>query len=853
MADEKLTQLTPLDAFATGDLLYVVDDPAGTPVSKKATIEQVQDYVEGAANTFTAKQTIDLSGEQLALGGTNTGVMSFAGSSSGKVTVQAASAAGTYTLTLPTSDGDSGQFLQTDGSGVLSWDDAPVTSPAGSDTQLQFNDAGSFGGDAGLTFDKTSNALTIGAGSLKMTGSSSGTVTIQPAAAAGTYSLTLPTSDGDSGQFLKTDGSGVLSWDAPAVVTPGGSDTQVQFNDGGAFGADGGFTFNKTAKTLTLGGATVTTSSPVLDLSQTWNNGAVTFTGLKFNATDTASAAGSLLMDLQVGGSSRFSVSKTGILTMPAANIAANGDVTARSYVLTGGNVFFTGGPGLVNFFNTAAIGWRNISSLRLGFADTSASATVTITIAAPGVVTWTNHGLSTGSPVIFSTTGALPTGITAGTTYYAVVVDANSFQIATSFANAIAATPTVVTTSGSQSGTHAGRRGAAAQTFGVQDVLSTGSPGLENIDGADFVIRGSRSIGNKPGGSIVFQVAPAGASGTAQNALATALTIDSSLNTTVANNLTAVRLIATGANSSLSTTYFGSKVNIQGIINGISLASDSFYAFHNAAAITGTVDLILARDAANTLAQRNGTNAQTFRVYNTFTDASNYERGKIEWASNVLRIGTENAGTGTARNLAFQVGGTDRLDFGISVAGYWSYPSNTTSKTGFIATNANSSGASSFAAYKNGSLLTNCEFGYWNSTRSPYGAIVSDCGYIYANSANGFVIAQDNGPIVFAVSSGSPVERVRITTAGLVTFGGITSSFPALKRSSASLIVRLADDTANAALESASLKTDAPTGGTSGTWKLGVRVAATTLLDTTQYIEVDIGGTLYKVALVTT
>ena len=75
-----------------------------------------------------------------------------------------------------------------------------------------------------------------------------------------------------------------------------------------------------------------------------------------------------------------------------------------------------------------------------------------------------------------------------------------------------------------------------------------------------------------------------------------------------------------------------------------------------------GASDLFLLRDAANTLAQRNGVNAQTFRLYNTFTDASNYERAKFEWASNVLRIGTEKAGTGTARNLEFQTDGTTRL-----------------------------------------------------------------------------------------------------------------------------------------------------------------------------------------------
>jgi hypothetical protein len=67
----------------------------------------------------------------------------------------------------------------------------------------------------------------------------------------------------------------------------------------------------------------------------------------------------------------------------------------------------------------------------------------------------------------------------------------------------------------------------------------------------------------------------------------------------------------------------------------------------------SATPDLILARDAANILAQRNGTNAQTFRAYNTFTDASNYERGFVRWATNVLEIGTENAGTGSARSVS--------------------------------------------------------------------------------------------------------------------------------------------------------------------------------------------------------
>ena len=62
---------------------------------------------------------------------------------------------------LPTSDGSTNQVMQTDGSGNVSW--ATVsggtgsTSPAGSDTFIQFNDGGSFGANSGLTYDNTFN------------------------------------------------------------------------------------------------------------------------------------------------------------------------------------------------------------------------------------------------------------------------------------------------------------------------------------------------------------------------------------------------------------------------------------------------------------------------------------------------------------------------------------------------------------------------------------------------------------------------------------------------------------------------------------------------------------------------
>lgn len=62
--------------------------------------------------------------------------------------------------------------------------------------------------------------------------------------------------------------------------------------------------------------------------------------------------------------------------------------------------------------------------------------------------------------------------------------------------------------------------------------------------------------------------------------------------------------------------------------------------------------DLYLLRGAANTLEQRNGTNAQVLRIYNTYTDASNYERAVIGFESNVLKVGARAAGTGTVRAI---------------------------------------------------------------------------------------------------------------------------------------------------------------------------------------------------------
>jgi len=69
----------------------------------------------------------------------------------------------------------------------------------------------------------------------------------------GAYSL--PTSDGSANQVLKTDGSGTISF---AAIPATGSNTEVQFNDGGSLAGDSDFTFDKSDNTLTVTNLDVT-------------------------------------------------------------------------------------------------------------------------------------------------------------------------------------------------------------------------------------------------------------------------------------------------------------------------------------------------------------------------------------------------------------------------------------------------------------------------------------------------------------------------------------------------------------------------------------------------------------------
>jgi hypothetical protein len=82
------------------------------------------------------------------------------------------------------------------------------------------------------------------------------------------------------------------------------------------FGHNVGVKVTSPAHRLDVALGTITSQAAVLNAIGTWNSGGTTFTALKTNITDTASASASLLLDLQVGAASKFAVRKDGQLTL---------------------------------------------------------------------------------------------------------------------------------------------------------------------------------------------------------------------------------------------------------------------------------------------------------------------------------------------------------------------------------------------------------------------------------------------------------------------------------------------------------------------------------------------------------
>ena len=321
----------------------------------------------------------------------------------------------------------------------------PSGTPAGSTTQVQFNDGGVFGGDAGLTYVKATDVLTVvgGLGTtplnatqltsgavpnarlsvdvLRFTGGypggtttflrADGTFQTTPggtppansvtnliladmvqqtikgrAVAAGTGDPTDLTSAqatailntfavglkglvpapvaGDAAKFLRGDGT----FGAGGATSPGGADTQIQFNDGGVFGGNAGLTFNKALGNLLVignvsaGNATIQGANSILNLYDAaagvdlkrWRLLQYSDGALRFEALNDANSA--VLSSVRFDRDGKLVAGSAGILTSGYVNALA---IESQYHIRAVTDVYAGAGSGY----------YENSRGTRLGYA----------------------------------------------------------------------------------------------------------------------------------------------------------------------------------------------------------------------------------------------------------------------------------------------------------------------------------------------------------------------------------------------------------------------------------------------------------------------------------------------------
>ena len=119
-------------------------------------------------------------------------------------------------FSLPSADGSANQFLKTDGSGDLGFATA-VTTAGGSTTQVQYNNSNAFAGSSTMTFDGTNLQLNNQA-DLRLGDTTTNYIALQSPTTVNTnLTFTLPGADGTNNQAIKTDGSGVLTFDTASA------------------------------------------------------------------------------------------------------------------------------------------------------------------------------------------------------------------------------------------------------------------------------------------------------------------------------------------------------------------------------------------------------------------------------------------------------------------------------------------------------------------------------------------------------------------------------------------------------------------------------------------------------------
>jgi hypothetical protein len=261
--DKTNTNLNLLQqAIAGYEAISIAGGAQTTPLEMTdATISNARNAVIKLTGTITGNQVVTIPN-----GIEKTYIIS--NGTTGAFTVEFKTVSGTG-VTFATDD-KGVKLLFSDGTNVVDTQLGVTTDPAGSDTQIQFNNSGSFGGSANLVWDGTN--LNIGAtGEARFQDTTGGQYVGLKAAGtvASSYTLVLPTATGTVDQVIKTDGSGNLSFTDVA----GGTSWQAVKTTGFTAAAGEGYFCDTTlaAFTATLPAGTLGDEISFIDYAGTFD------------------------------------------------------------------------------------------------------------------------------------------------------------------------------------------------------------------------------------------------------------------------------------------------------------------------------------------------------------------------------------------------------------------------------------------------------------------------------------------------------------------------------------------------------------------------------------------------------
>ncbi len=272
----------------------------------------------------------------------------------------------------------------------------------------------------------------------------------------------------------------------------------------------------------------------------------------------------------------------------------------------------------------------------------------------------------------------------------------------------------------------------------------------------------------------------------------------------------------------------------------------------------------------ANILHLRNGANPQIFEVFNTYTDASNYEICGTGFAGNEAFLFSLGVGSGQARPIRIEAGG---FGWKITTAGHFLTKDNGTQDIG------DGAGHDPRNIYA-GSVITPSVTAAVSQTYGPSSGVSKTLTLQTTDGAGSaqtvLTLGADKsatfaGPILFSPDNSYDIgaggaNRPRylfVATAmaigsatlygpslDVVAIGGPNSSFPAIKRNGAAIAFRLADDSADADISCAGLTASGVTTTAGRKRAVSVKTTTYTVTSADDFIEGNHATTPFAISL---